>query len=114
MHMIFVPCFMRVIEMGHPLESILGRLMKGSKESWGVIGWHLKLGINNVPYIYCETKLDESLNLFSIVYLWDMLEWWFEIGWLYKWFYKLLTYVYVHLANLDELKLKTHLPTHTY
>jgi hypothetical protein len=30
-HMIFVPCFTRVIEMGHPLESILGRLMKGLK-----------------------------------------------------------------------------------
>jgi hypothetical protein len=30
-HMIFVPCFTRVIEIGHPLKSILGRLMKGSK-----------------------------------------------------------------------------------
>jgi hypothetical protein len=27
MHMIFVPCFItRVIEMGHPLENIVGRL----------------------------------------------------------------------------------------
>jgi hypothetical protein len=34
----------------------------------------------------------------------NMLEWWFEIGWLYiQMIYKLLSpYMYVHLANLDQ------------